>query len=56
LKEKPTSYFIDAAKAPRIIQMKGLETTILTGLPGEKMMMVLNVTLSKQCAVAFASA
>jgi quercetin dioxygenase-like cupin family protein len=42
--EKPP-YFIDSAAAPRIIQMAGLETTILTGLHGEKMMMVLNATL-----------
>lgn len=38
-------YFIDPKKAPKIVQMKGLETIILTGLHGEKMMMVLNVTL-----------
>jgi len=38
-------YFIYKNKAPRIIQMEGLETTILTGLHGEKMMMVLNATL-----------
>jgi quercetin dioxygenase-like cupin family protein len=38
-------YFIDQEKAPEIIQMKGLETTILTGLGGEKMMMALNATL-----------
>ncbi|NWF87650.1 cupin domain-containing protein [Candidatus Bathyarchaeota archaeon] len=37
-------YFINPTKAPKIVQMKGLETTILTGLHGEKMMMVLNVT------------
>jgi quercetin dioxygenase-like cupin family protein len=38
-------YFVDSVKAPRIVQMKGLETVILTGLHGEQMMMVLNVTL-----------
>ncbi|MFX0182253.1 MAG: cupin domain-containing protein [Candidatus Hodarchaeota archaeon] len=38
-------YFIEKNKAPKIIQMKGLETTILTGLHGEKMMMALNATL-----------
>lgn len=32
-------------KAPKIRQFEGLETTILTGLHGEKMMMVLNATL-----------
>jgi len=35
----------DKANAPKIRQMDGLETTILTGLHGEKMMMVLNTTL-----------
>ncbi len=38
-------YFIDPADAPKFTQMVGLETTILTGLHGEKMMMVLNATL-----------
>jgi len=38
-------YFINLRKAPRIKQLEGLETTILTGLHGEKMMMVLNATL-----------
>jgi len=38
-------YFINLANAPKIIQMSGLETTILTGLHGESMMMVLNTTL-----------
>jgi len=40
-------YFINSTAAPKIVQMKGLETTILTGLYGEKMMMVLNVTLPR---------
>jgi len=39
------SHFIDLKKAPKIQQMEGLETTILTGLHGEKMMMVLSATL-----------
>ncbi len=39
------SYFIELRKAPKIRQMESLETTILTGLHGEKMMMVLNATL-----------
>jgi quercetin dioxygenase-like cupin family protein len=43
LKEK--SYFISLKNAPKIRIMKGLETTILTGLHGEKMMMVLSATL-----------
>ncbi|MFQ5821181.1 MAG: cupin domain-containing protein [Candidatus Heimdallarchaeota archaeon] len=38
-------YFIDLARSPKIQQMTGLETTILTGLHGEQMMMVLNTTL-----------
>jgi quercetin dioxygenase-like cupin family protein len=42
---KEVPYFIVPAEAPRFIQMVGLETTILTGLNGEKMMMVLNDTL-----------
>lgn len=45
MKAKKIPYFIDSAKAPKIVQMKGLETIILTGLHGEKMMMVLNTTL-----------
>lgn len=43
-KKKPSS-FIDSTQAPRFTQMKGLETTILTGLHNEEMMMVLNTTL-----------
>lgn len=39
------SYFIDPEKALRISAMSGLETTILTGLHGERMMMVLSSTL-----------
>jgi quercetin dioxygenase-like cupin family protein len=44
-KEETTPYFIDVSEAPQIVQMPGLETTILTGLHGEQMMMVLNATL-----------
>ena len=40
-----TSYFVDPGGSPKIMQMPGLETTILTGLHGEQMMMVLNSTL-----------
>lgn len=40
-----SSYFISPKKAPKISQMKGLETTILVGLHGDKMMMVLSTTL-----------
>ncbi len=42
---KKCPYFIDTRSAPKFSQMKGLETTILTGLHGEKMMMALNATL-----------
>jgi quercetin dioxygenase-like cupin family protein len=45
MKKKDMQYLIDPWHAPKITQMKGLETTILTGLHGEKMMMVLNATL-----------
>lgn len=40
-----TPVFIDLKDSPKIAQMPGLETTILTGLHQEKMMMVLNSTL-----------
>lgn len=38
-------YFVSLKDARRLVQMPGLETTILTGLHGENMMMVLNATL-----------
>jgi quercetin dioxygenase-like cupin family protein len=38
-------YFINPTEAPRLTQMPGHETTIITGLHGEKMMMVLSSTL-----------
>jgi quercetin dioxygenase-like cupin family protein len=47
LKRKKIPYFIDLDKASKIVQMEGLETLILTGLHGERMMMVLNVTLPR---------
>jgi len=37
-----TSFFIDPSQAPKLTEMPGLETTILTGLHGEQMMMALN--------------
>ncbi len=43
--QERTRYFIDPARAPKMVQMPGLETTILTGLHGEQMMMALNATL-----------
>jgi quercetin dioxygenase-like cupin family protein len=42
--EKP-DYFIDPESCPRFSQMEGLETTVLTGLRGERMMMAFNATL-----------
>lgn len=39
------SYWVSLKKAPKIEPRKGLETTILTGLHGEKMMMTLSSTL-----------
>jgi quercetin dioxygenase-like cupin family protein len=43
--QEERAYFVDLANAPRISPMPGLKTTLLTGLHGEKMMMVLNATL-----------
>lgn len=43
--QEKVSHFISLADAPKLTQIIGLETTILTGLHGEKMMMVLNTTL-----------
>jgi len=43
--QKNIPYFISLADTPKLTQMAGLETTILTGLHGGKMMMVLNATL-----------
>jgi quercetin dioxygenase-like cupin family protein len=45
MREVVIPFFIDPSLAPKLTQMPGLETTILTGLHGEKMMMVLNATL-----------
>ncbi|MDI6824311.1 MAG: cupin domain-containing protein [Bacillota bacterium] len=43
--EDRSAYFIDPAAAPTLEQMPGLRTTVLTGLQGEKMVMVLSATL-----------
>jgi quercetin dioxygenase-like cupin family protein len=43
--KKGPSYFVELERAPRFTQLEGLETTVLTGLHGEQMMMVLNATL-----------
>jgi quercetin dioxygenase-like cupin family protein len=42
--EHDASFFPDATAAAKLTQMPGLQTTILTGLRGEQMMMVLNAT------------
>lgn len=38
-------HFVSSEEAPTFSQMPGLVTTVLSGLHGEKMMMVLNATL-----------
>lgn len=38
-------YFLNPETAPRLRQMAGLETRVLTGLAGGQMMMVLSATL-----------
>jgi quercetin dioxygenase-like cupin family protein len=43
--KEQSPYFVHPEWAPRFTQMEGLETTVLTGLHGEQMMMVLNATL-----------
>jgi len=43
-------FFPDPEAAPKIAQMPGVETRIITGLAGEKMMMVLT-TILPGCAV-----
>ena len=45
MKKNWIPYFIDPYRAEEFTQMEGLKTKILTGLHGEKMMMVLNYTL-----------
>ncbi len=47
MKKKKSKYFIEPKLAPTINQFKGLNTTILTGFTGEKMMMVLNYTMPR---------
>ncbi|MFH1636000.1 MAG: hypothetical protein ABIG63_18565 [Chloroflexota bacterium] len=41
MKYEKIPYFISIEDAPKLTQMVGLETTILTGLHGEKKMMSL---------------
>ena len=43
--ESKIPYFISPTDGKKFVQMTGLETTILTGLHGQQMMMVLNATL-----------
>jgi quercetin dioxygenase-like cupin family protein len=38
-------YFVELGPAPKFTQIAGLETTVLTGLRSEQMMMVLNATM-----------
>ncbi len=45
VKKITSKYFINPEDAPKFTQMDGLETTVLTGLHGEKMMMAFNATL-----------
>jgi quercetin dioxygenase-like cupin family protein len=45
MRKERLAFFPDPSTAPKILQMVGLETTILTGLSREKMMMALNTTL-----------
>ena len=40
IRSEKSPYFINIIEAPKFMQMEGLETTILTGLHGEKIMMV----------------
>ena len=42
---KNIPHFPNPETSPKLTQMPGLETTILTGLHGERMMMCLNTTL-----------
>lgn len=43
-RSKP-SFFVDPVNSPKFSQIQGLETKVLTGLEGEKMMMVQSSTL-----------
>jgi quercetin dioxygenase-like cupin family protein len=45
MSKKKIAYFIDSTSCPKIDQMAGLETTVLTSYNNERMMMVLNTTL-----------
>jgi len=47
VKKKESQYFIDLSKCPKFAPREGVQTTALTGLHGEKMMMVLTATLPK---------
>jgi quercetin dioxygenase-like cupin family protein len=45
MNHRDVPYFITSADCPSFTQMAGLETTLITGLHGQQMMMVLNATL-----------
>ena len=45
MKKNRIPYFIDPDEAKEFTQMEGLKTKLLTGMNGEKMMMVFNYTL-----------
>jgi len=45
MNKQQQKYFINPKKGIKFSQFEGLETTILTGLSGEKMMMAFNSTL-----------
>lgn len=45
MKTQKPPYFVNLSDGKKFVQMPGLETTILTGLHGQKMMMALNATL-----------
>jgi len=48
MEQKKIPYFLEIENCPKFTQMPGLETTILAGLNGEKIMMALNATLPGQ--------
>ena len=45
MKPDQTPYFINPSTAPKFSQRVGIESVLLTGLNGEKMMMALSTTL-----------
>ncbi len=49
-------YFIDLDSSPTFTQMAGLDTTVITGLLGEKMMMVLKAAIALDESIHFSIA